>query len=160
MGVEENLREGAQNLIDGETVIDVAVFQPKGTQVMLTAGVSLGGLAGGAMSSGSSGSALGAAWGVVAAQQLNKYMNELPNSVCVAGTDQHVYLIGMKRKTSASDIWPIARIEREKLGLNINKKFTKTEVTIMDEDSDAVFELEMPKLEFYDGKALINLLAS
>ena len=157
MGLEESLREAAQKFIDGQEVIDVAVFSPKGTQIAASVGLSLGGLAGGAMSSDTLGRSIGAAWGLFAAQALNEMRTEIPTDICVAITDSHVYLLGMKNKVSSSGLWPLTDFARDSMSINVNKKLTRTEVTLSDDDSGTV-ELELPALNLYDGKAIVELL--
>ncbi|CAA9558863.1 MAG: hypothetical protein AVDCRST_MAG33-1501 [uncultured Thermomicrobiales bacterium] len=152
MGLEDNLREAAQQLVEHDRILDVAVFNPKGTQVAMSPGGAIG------SSSRGWGRSMGTAWGMLAGKALNQLGNELPGSVCVAVSDSTVYRLGMRTNLSVTGIWPLGEIGRDNLGASVKRRLTRTELTLEDLQTGAEFELEVPRINMYDGRALVELL--
>ena len=138
-----------------DSISDVAVLQPKGTAAATGAGAAAGSLAGGG-AAGNWGSAFGAAGGAAAGKALLGVGKDLPPRICVAISPDEVYLFGMK--THGTSLDPIAKIDRDKLGVEIHQRMTVRTIVLEDIETGHQFPLEAPKLNFYHAKAMVELL--
>jgi hypothetical protein len=158
MSREEQLRAGAKAATGDETIIDVAEFQPKGT-----AGATMAGAAAGSAAGGDStwGSAIGVGVGATLGQAIRAETSELPRLICVAVSPTEVYLlripIGLLHG-KYDELEPIAKIHRDRLGVEVHQRATVRVVILEDLDTGHRFEMEVPRLNFYHAKALIELL--
>lgn len=53
---------------------------------------------------------------------------------------------------------PIAKIDRDKLGVEVHQRVSVRTLVLEDLETGAKFPLEVPRLNFYHGKALVQLL--
>ena len=157
MSKEDKLRKAAIELTGDTAIRDVAEFHPKGTAGTSAAGAAVGSLAGGAASGGNSwGSSFGAAGGAAAGKMIVGMSKDLPPRVCVAISPDEVYLLGMKAYGYHVD--PIAKIDRDKLGVEVHQRVSVRTVVLEDLETGHKFPLEAPKLNFYHAKAMVELL--
>ena len=157
MSKEAKLMKAAIALTGDDTINDVAEFQPKGTAGTAVAGAAAGSLAGGAVSGGNSwGNTFGAVGGAAAGKVLVGLGKDLPPRICVAVSPTEVYLLGMKAYGYHVD--PIAKIDRDKLGVEIHQRVSVRTVVLEDLETGHKFPLEAPKLNFYHAKAMVELL--
>ncbi len=149
--------KAAIELTGDDTINDVAEFHPKGTAGTAAAGAAAGSLAGGAVSGGNSwGSSFGAAGGAAAGKALVGLSKDLPPRICVAVSPTEVYLLGMRAYGYHVD--PIAKIDRDKLGVEIHQRVSVRTVVLEDLETEHKFPLEAPKLNVYHAKAMVELL--
>ena len=157
MSLEAKLTAAAIELTGDDSIIDVAEFRPKGTAGATFAGAAAGSLAGGAATDGNTwGQAFGAAGGVAAGQAAAGMAQGLPFSVAVAVSPDKVYVMGLPK--GFKSIEPIAVIDREKLGVEVHQRATVRTVVLEDLQTGQKIPPEMPRLNFYHGKALVELL--
>ena len=138
------------------TISDVAEFQPKGTAAATGAGAAAGSLAGGAVTDSNWGTAIGTTGGAAAGKALLGIGKDLPPRVCVAISPDEVYLLGMK--AYGYHVEPIAKIHRDKLGVEVHQRMTVRTVVLEDLDTGHKFPLEAPRLNVYHAKAMVQLL--
>ena len=158
MSVESMLLKSAINATGDESITDVAEFQPKGTAGATVAGAAIGSAAGGAATGGSSwGHGIGAATGILIGQAATDLSEDLPPYICVAISPTEVYVLGMK-SLRHSHLDPIAKIDRDKLGVEIHQRVSVRTVVLEDLDTGHKIPLEAPKLNVYHAKAMVELL--
>jgi hypothetical protein len=159
MSFEKKLRAGAKEATGDDSIIDVAVMQPKGTSGATWAGAFAGAAAGGAATDGNSwGSSMGAAGGVAAGRLAVGLGKKLPPNITVAVTADKVYLLGMKSLYAHKNLTPMAQIDRSKLGVEVHQRGMVRTVVLEDLDTNAKFPLEVQRVSFFGGKALVELL--
>jgi hypothetical protein len=155
---EERVRAAAKAITGDGGIIDVGEFQPKGT-----AGATMAGAAAGSMLGGDSdfGSAIGTGLGAVGGGALRALSSGLPRTMCVAVSPTEVYLLGVPIgmvSGNYEEMYPIAKIDRDKLGVEVHQRMSVRVVILEDLEQGGRFELEVPRLNFYHAKALIELL--
>ena len=155
MSKEEKLMNAVIAATGDTSVSDVAVLQPKGTAAATGAGAAAGSLAGGG-AAGNWGSAFGATGGAVAGKAVLGIGKDLPPRICVAISPSEVYLFGMKAHGNSLD--PMAKIDRDKLGVEVHQRMTVRTIVLEDLETGHQFPLEAPKLNFYHAKAMVELL--
>ena len=157
MSKEAKLIEAAIALTGDNTITDVAEFNPKGSAGASAAGAAAGSLAGGAATGGDSwGRTFGAAGGMAAGRAMMGLGKDLPPRICVAVSPDEVYLLGMKAYGYHVD--PIAKIHREKLGVEIHQRVSVRTVVLEDLETGHKFPLEVKRLNLYHAKAMVELL--
>ena len=157
MSKEDKLRKAAIAATGDETIFDVAEFNPKGSAGASAAGAAAGSLAGGAATGGDSwGQSFGAAGGMAAGRAMMGMSTDLPPRVCVAVSPEEVYLLGMKAMGYHVD--PIAKIHRDRLGVEVHQRVSVRTIVLEDLDTGAKFPLEVKRLNFYHAKAIVGLL--
>jgi hypothetical protein len=158
MSLEDKLLKNAIKESGDETIIDVAVFEPKGSAAARGIGAAVGSLAGGGVTDGSSfGTAFGATAGMIGASAAVGANRHLPPEICVAMSPTDLYLFGMKTKLSA-DLTPIAKLNRDNLGVEVHNKMAVRTIVLEDLESGAKFPLEATKLNFFHAKSMIEML--
>ncbi len=161
MSHEEKLLAAAREVTGDDTIDDVAEFQPKGTAGTMTAAAFAGSAAGGAAGGDGWGEAVGRMVGTSAALAAADYgvakMRDLPPQVAVAISPTEVYLLGMP-KIGVAHLEPFAKIHRTKLGVEIHQRMSVRTVVLEDLETGATFPLEVPRLNLYHGKAMVELL--
>lgn len=155
MSKEEKLMAAAIEATGDDGISDVAVLQPKGTAAATGAGAAAGSLVGGG-TAGDWGSAFGAAGGAAAGKTLLGMGKDFPPRICVAISPSEVYLFGMK--THGTSLDPLAKIDRDKLGVEVHQRMTVRTIVLEDLETGHQFPLEAPKLNFYHAKAMVELL--
>lgn len=154
---EEKLMKAAIEATGDNTISDVAEFHPKGSAGATFAGAAAGSLAGGAATGGNTwGQSFGATGGAAAGRALMGMSKDLPPRICVAISPDEIYLFGMKAYGYHVD--PIAKIDRDKLGVEIHQRVSVRTVVLEDLETGHKFPLEAPKLNFYHAKAMVELL--
>jgi len=157
MSKEEKLLRAAIEATGDDTILDVAEFNPKGSAGASAAGAAVGSLAGGAATGGDSwGRAAGTAGGVAAGRAMMGLSKDLPPRVCVAVSPDEVYLLGMKAYGYHVD--PIAKIDRDKLGVEVHQRVSVRTIVLEDLETGHRFPLEVKRLNFYHAKAMVGLL--
>ena len=158
MSLEERLRNAAVEATGDNAIIDVAEFRPKGTAGATFAGAFAGSLAGGAATDGNSwGQGVGAAGGAAAGQVATGLARDLPPFICIAATPTKVYALGMKSMYS-TELEPLAEIQRDQLGVEVHQRATVRTVVLEDLATGTKLPLEVNRLNFYHGKAMVELL--
>lgn len=158
MSMEDKLLKNAIKESGDETIMDVAVFEPKGSAAARGIGAAAGSLLGGGATDGSSfGTAFGATAGMIGASAAVGMGRDLPPEICIAMSPTDLYLFGMKTKMS-SDLTPIATLHRDKLGVEVHNKLSVRTIVLQDLESGAEFPLEASKLNFFHAKSMIELL--
>lgn len=154
MSAEARLHEAARATTGDETIIDVAIFHPKGYSGKTGSGAAAGSLLGDSAIGTAIGAAAGAAAGMAAGS------SRLPRSVCVAITPERVYLLKHKGATDfAGDLEPpFATLDRSELGVEVHQRAMNRVVILHDGETDTTYELEAPRLGPYHAKALVRLL--
>ncbi len=148
--------KAAINATGDSRIIDVAEFQPKGTAAATGAGAAAGSLAGGAATDNNWGTAIGTEGGAAAGKALLGIGKKLPPRVCVAISPTEAYLLGMNAR--GYDLDPIAKINRDKLGVEVHRRVTVRTVVLEDLETGTMFPLEAPRLNLYNAKAMVELL--
>lgn len=156
MSKEEKLMKAVVEATGDATISDVAEFHPKGTAGASAAGAAAGSLAGGAATGSDWGSAFGATGGATAGKVLMGIGKDLPPRIAVAISPDEVYLLGMKAFGYHVD--PIAKIDRDKLGVEVHQRMSVRTVVLEDLETEHKFPLEAPRLNFYHAKAMVELL--
>ena len=157
MSKEEKLKRAAIEATGDDTIFDVAEFNPKGSAGASAAGAAAGSVAGGAATGGDSwGRAAGSAGGLAAGRALMGLGQDLPPRICVAVSPDEVYLLGMKAYGYHVD--PIAKIDRDKLGVEVHQRVSVRTVVLEDLETGHKFPLEVKRLNFYHAKAIVGLL--
>ena len=157
MSKEEKLMRAAIEATADATIIDVAEFNPKGSAGASAAGAAAGSLAGGAATGGDSwGRAAGTAGGLAAGRAMMGMSKDLPPRICVAVSPKEVYLLGMKAYGYHVD--PIAKIDRDKLGVEVHQRVSVRTVVLEDLETGHKFPLEVKRLNLYHAKAMVELL--
>lgn len=129
MSLKERRLNAAKEVTGGPSIPDVAEFQPKGTMGAATAGRAAVGLA-----------------------------RDIPPSIAVAVSPSTVYLLGMRSVLSVKHLDLIVQIDREKLGVEVHQRASVRTVVLEDLDTEMEFALEVPRLNLYHGKAMVELL--
>jgi hypothetical protein len=153
---EEKLMAAAIEATGDDSISDVAVLQPKGTAAATGAGAAAGSLVGGGATGSNWGSAFGATGGAAAGKALLGMGKDLPPRICVAISPNEEYLFGMKAHGDSLD--PIAKIDRDKLGVEVHRRMTVRTIVLEDLETGHQFALEAPKLNFHHAKAMVELL--
>ena len=156
MSKEEKLMKAVIAATGDDTITDVAEFQPKGTAAATGAGAAAGSMVGGGVSGSNWGSAFGAAGGATAGKVMLGIGKDLPPRVAVAISPDEVYLFGMKAYGYHVD--PLAKIDRDKLGVEVHRRVTVRTVVLEDIETGHRFALEASRLNFYHAKAMVQLL--
>ena len=156
MSKEAKLLEAAIEPTGDDTISDVAEFQPKGTAAATGAGAAAGSMVGGGATGSNWGTAIGTAGGAAAGKAMLGIGKDLPPRICVAISPTDVYLLGMKAHGYHVD--PMAKIDREKLGVEVHQRMTVRTVVLEDVETGHRFPLEAPRLNFYHAKAMVELL--
>ena len=157
MSKEEKLLRAAIEATGDDTIFDVAEFNPKGTVGATAAGAASGSVAGGAATGGDSwGRAVGTMGGVAAGRTAMGLSTDLPPRICVAVSPDEVYLLGMK--TIGYHVDPIAKIHRDKLGVEVHQRVSVRTIVLEDLETGHRFPLEVKRLNFYHAKAMVGLL--
>lgn len=157
MSIEENLRSDAKRTAGDDTIVDVAIFHPRGYTAAAGAGAGLGSAAGG---DSAIGSATGAAVGTYAGMEATGAARGLPRSICVAVSPEKVYLMAHKGATDfTGDLEaPFATLDRSCLGVEVHQRAMNRVVILHDEASDEEYQMEAPRVGPYHSKALVRLL--
>ena len=100
--------------------------------------------------------ATGDAGGMAAGRAMMGIGKDLPPRICVAVSPDEVYLLGMKAYGYHVD--PIAKIHREKLGVEIHQRVSVRTVVLEDLETGHKFPLEVKRLNLYHAKAMVELL--
>jgi len=153
---EEKLKKAAIEATGDDSIIDVAEFQPKGTAAATGAGAAAGSLAGGAATDSNWGTAIGTTGGAAAGKALLGIGKDLPPRIGVAISPTEVYLFGMKVR--GYDLDPIAKIHRDRLGVEVHQRMTVRTVVLEDLETGHKFPLEAARLNVYHAKAMVQLL--
>jgi hypothetical protein len=74
----------------------------------------------------------------------------------VAVSPTEVYLLGMKAYGYHVD--PIAKIDREQLGVEVHQRMSVRTVVLEDLETNHKFQLEAPRLNVYHAEAMVELL--
>jgi hypothetical protein len=98
----------------------------------------------------------GATGGAAAGKALLGIGKGLPPRICVAISPSEVYLFGME--THGTSLDPLAKIDRDKLGVEVHQRMTVRTIVLEDLETGHQFALEAPKLNFYHAKAMVELL--
>ena len=158
MSFESRLMESATEATGDETITDVAEFLPKGMTGAQMAGAAAGSLVGGGATDGSAwGSGLGAAAGMYAAQVATGEITDLPDRMCVAVSPTEVYVLAMPN-LGVAHLEPIAKIDRDKLGVEVHNKRVVRTVILEDLETGNKIPLEAKKVNVYHSKAMIEML--
>lgn len=163
LSFEERLMNEARRATGDDSIQDVADFQPKGTAGGSIAGAVAGGLAGGAAVGGDGwGNAIaqgaGTAGGLVAGEAAVGLSRHLPPHIAIAVSPDEVYLLEYKGTGWSPHLNAMAKIDRHRLGIEVHQQVSVQTVVLEDLDSEAKFELEIGRLNWYHGKALVELL--
>jgi hypothetical protein len=153
---EEKLMRAAIAVTGDDSINDVAEFFPKGAAEASAAGLVAGAAVGGAVTGNSGGSSAGAVGGWAATRTVMGLTGDLPSRICVAVSPNEVYLLGMR--PVGFHVEPFAKIDRDKLGVEVHKRLSVRTVILEDHETGYVFPLEAPRLNFYHAKTLIELL--
>ena len=157
MSREDKLMKAAIEATGDDTISDVAEFNPKGAAGASAAGAAVGSLAGGAATGGNDwGQAIGATGGMAAGRAMMGMGKDLPPRICVAVSPTEIYLLGMKAYGYHVD--PLAKIHRDKLGVEIHQRVSVRTVVLEDLETGNKFPLEVKRLNFYHAKAMVELL--
>lgn len=161
MSHEEKLLAAAREVTGDAAINDVAEFQPKGSAGAMSAAALAGSAAGGAVGGDGWGEAIGRTIGTTGAITAADYgvakLRDLPPQVAVAISPTEVYLLGMP-KIGVAHLEPFAKIHRDRLGVEIHQRVSVRTVVLEDLESGATFPLEVPRLNLYHGKAMVELL--
>ena len=152
MWSEKKLSATAVEVTGDDSIIDVALLQPRGAAAARGTGAAAGSVAGG---DNTWGSAVGAGAGAAGAQALAAAASELPLNTCVAITPSMVYLLGLPM---GGEPYAIAQIDRDKLGVEVHQRLTVRVVILEDSESGHQYELEAMRVNRHHAKALIELL--
>lgn len=157
MSFEENLRAVAREAAGDDSIVDVAIFHPRGWSGSVGAGAAAGSALGG---DSGLGSALGAAAGGMVASTVSGAARDLPTSTCVAITPERVYLMAHRGATDfAGDVDPpFATLDRSRMGVEVHQRALNRVVVLHDEATDERFPFEAPRFGPYHAKALVELL--
>lgn len=163
MSFEARLLATAREATGDDTIQDVADFQPKGTAGASMAGAVAGAAIGDAAVGGDGwGDAIargaGVAGGMAAGQAAAGVSRHLPHHIVVAVSPSEVYLLGMKGSGWSPHLDPFAKIDRDKLGVEMHQRISVRTVVLEDLETESKFPLEVGRLNFYHGKALVELL--
>lgn len=157
MSREEKLMKAVIAITGDSSITDVAEFNPKGSAGASAAGAAAGSLAGGAATGGNNwGSSFGAAGGAAAGRAMMGLSEDLPPRICVAVSPDEIYLFGMKAMGYHLD--PLAKIHRDKLGVEIHQRVSVRTVVLEDLETGNKFPLEVKRLNLYHAKAMVELL--
>ena len=61
-------------------------------------------------------------------------------------------------KIGVAHLDPLAKIDRDKLGIEVHQRLSVRTVVLEDLATGAKFPLEVPRLNVYHGKAMVELL--
>jgi len=92
--------------------------------------------------------------GAAAGKALLGTGKDLPPRICAAISPSEVYLFGMK--THGTSLDPIAKIDRDKLGVEVHQRMTVRTIVLEDLETGHQFPLEAPKLNLYHAKATVE----
>jgi hypothetical protein len=76
----------------------------------------------------------------------------------VAASPDTVYLLGMKSQFSHKHLDPLASISRKDLAVEVHQRASVRTVVLEDMTTGSRFPLEVQRLNFYHGKAMVELL--
>lgn len=77
--------------------------------------------------------------------------------MAVAISPDEVYVLGMPA-FGVKHLHPLAKIDRDKLGVEVHQRASVRTVVLEDIDSGHKIPLEAPRLNLYHSKALVELL--
>lgn len=157
MSFESRLMEAAKAATGDDSIIDVAEFHPKGTAAATAAGAALGSVAGDASGADQWGQTLATTAGAAGGAAVKALSSDLPAQVAVAISDDEVYVLGMPAM-GVSHLDPIAKIDRDKLGVEVHQRVSVRTVVLEDLETGHRYALEAQRLNFYHAKSLIRLL--
>jgi hypothetical protein len=157
---EEKLRERARAATGDESIVDVAEMHPRGFAAAAGAGAGAGSVAGDSLTDSSVGSALGGMGGAAAGMAASAAARGLPLRVCVAVSDQSIYLLEIGDKVGYDDLSLFATIDRSEADVQVHGRVFNRTVTLSDPASDDTYELEAPRMGPFKSKDLIELLES
>lgn len=157
MSMENDLRVAARATTNDDTIVDVAIFHPRGFAAATGAGAGVGSAVGG---DSTVGSAMGAGAGAYIGMKASGASRDLPLSICVAISPEQVYLMEHVGATDfAGDLEPpFATLDRARLGVEVHQRAMNRVVVLHDESSDEVYPLEAPRFGPYHAKAAVRLL--
>lgn len=157
MSLEENLLSAAKEAAGDDSIVDVAIFHPRGFTGATGAGAGFGSAIGG---DSGVGSAIGTAAGAYAGMKGAGAGRGLPLSICVAISTEAVYLMEHEGPTDfAGKVkTPFATLDRSRLGVEVHQRAMNRVVILHDEDTDEEYSLEAPRFGPYHAKAAVKLL--
>lgn len=157
MSFEEKLTAAAKEAASDDSIVDVAIFHPRGFTGATGAGAGVGSAIGG---DSGLGSAIGTAAGAYAGMKAAGAGRDLPLSICVAISPETVYLMEHEGPTDfAGNVkTPFATLDRSRLGVEVHQRAMNRVVILHDQETDEVFPLEAPRFGPYHAKAAVQLL--
>ena len=163
MSFQSNLMAEARRATGDDDIMDVADFQPKGTAGASAAGAVAGGIVGDAAVGGDGwGDALargvGVTGGLAAGKAAVGLKQHLPPHIAVAVSPSEVYILGFKGSGWRPHLEPLGKIDRTNLGVEVHQRVSVRTVVLEDLETGAQYKLEVPRLNFFHGKALVELL--
>jgi hypothetical protein len=155
--LEQKPRAAAEATGD-DSILDVAVMEPKGSAGAAVTGAAIGGVVGsGATDFSGWGSSLGMAGCVIAGRAAMGMSEHLPPYICVAVTPDNVHLPGMTTNFSHKHMTLLGQIARDTLGVEVHQRGTVRTVVLEDLDSNVEFPREVKRLNCYHGNAVVEL---
>ena len=157
MSAETDLLAASRVAAGDDSILDVAIFHPRGFSAATGAGAAAGSAIGG---DSGVGSAVGAALGGAAGMGAASAASDLPRSICVAISPERVYLMKHSGVTDfAGDVEPpFATLDRAQMGVEIHQRAMNRVVILIDDRSEETYEMEAPRIGPYHTKAAIQLL--
>lgn len=156
MSREEHAREGAQDVIPDDEVIDVAVVMPRGSTLASVLGSVAGVGAGGSLGNTTS-------WGVAGgllAQRANSSRRGSYPSIVLAVSATRLYVLG-RTSTGLVGGWkhlhPVVHIDRSQLTVRRHRRGTVAAIELTDESTGVMLEFEAMNV---GGLGLNDLLGS
>lgn len=157
MSLEDRLLAAAKGAARDDSIVDVAIFHPRGFTAATGAGAGAGSAIGG---DSGVGSAIGAAVGGLAGMKASEASRDLPRSICVAISPETVYLMAHEGATDyAGEVRaPFATLNRSQTGVEVHQRAMNRVVVLHDEQTDRTYEMEAPRVGPYHAKAAVELL--
>lgn len=113
-------------------------------------------IAGGAATDEAWGSGLGATSGVLIGRASVGTTTGMPQRMCIAVSPDEVYLL--KMRPLGYHVEPLAKIDRDKLGVEVHNRIAVRTVILEDLDTGTKFPLEVKRLSSHHAKAMVELL--
>ena len=85
----------------------------------------------------------------------------LPKYIAVGISPEKVYVMGLPEggwTVRYNDVYPIATIDRDRLGVEVHQRALVRVVVLEDLDTGKRLEMEAPRLNRYDAAAFVELL--
>ena len=142
MSRERKARAGAQVVIAGDTITDVALTVPRGAT---TAGI-IGGAVGGSISQGTGGTT--GAWmplGMVVGERIGAQRAGMPPSIVLAVSATAVYALGRPRSGlfgGWDKLTPLLKIDRQHLEVRHRRRLSYRRIDLIDTTTGAAFSVE------------------